>query len=157
MRTWSPTDGNATTPRESSYMVAPEARSRRDVSVPTGDSDIFRNGNGQIDQAEIFEPSALWIRRALDPNPGDVGNRRTGFIGYEHIPIEARKPGRHPGVQRRGVRSVQLKKHPNFVRRDRLDDTDHKTRQTFDWSRHDRLIPHRMGTLEAAPQVGRWL
>ncbi|KAF0122262.1 MAG: hypothetical protein FD152_3606 [Xanthobacteraceae bacterium] len=58
-----------------------------------------------------------------------VGNRRTGFIGYEHIFIEPRKSGRHPGIQRRGVRSVQLKQHLNFVRRDRLDDTDSKTRQ----------------------------
>src|SRR6266851_5510180 len=55
-KTWSPTDGKATTPRASSYLLVPDARSRRDVNVPTGDTDILRSGNGRSIRPKSLKP-----------------------------------------------------------------------------------------------------
>jgi hypothetical protein len=54
--TWSPTLGNATTPRASSKTRVPEFCSRHDESVPTGETTIFRRGNGRSITPKSFKP-----------------------------------------------------------------------------------------------------
>src|ERR1700745_4080302 len=58
-QTWSPTDGNATTPLHNSYLVLPEARSRLNVRVPTGATDILRKGNGRSIKPKSLKPGRL--------------------------------------------------------------------------------------------------
>src|SRR5437660_1721275 len=55
-RTWSPMEGNARTPRDSSYLLVPDTRSGRNVNVPTGDTCILRRGNGRSIRPKSFKP-----------------------------------------------------------------------------------------------------